>query len=235
MQSETVSAAERRLRERAERHLGSQVIAIEFTLISVMVGVILFPLMDYATPVLRDLKFEYVPYIASGLILILYLWTEVIAHSLSFIGWPIDILHNLFYILFATLLAIQMHFLQDPLGWFSMTALSAAAGAAVVYYDLKVIEERRRGATGAAAALFESAWQRQRTLLRTVPFTLANALVQAALVLLFPSLFIAYHLHLALVTIQIAAFTFLIQRTIRQFKAQREAIVRRVEEELAGE
>src|SRR5258708_24618992 len=86
------------IRERAERNLGALVIAIEFTLISVMVGVILFPLMDFATPILREMKFEYILYIVSGLVLILYIWTEVISHSLSFIGWPIDIFHNLLYI-----------------------------------------------------------------------------------------------------------------------------------------
>ena len=120
------------LRERAERNLGSLVIAIEFTLISVMVGVILFPLMDFATPILRQLKFEYIPYILSGLVLILYIWTEVISHSLSFIGWPIDIFHNLLYIVFAMVLAIQMHFLQDPQGWFAITCVSALISARCV-------------------------------------------------------------------------------------------------------
>src|SRR5512135_3339893 len=80
-----------REREHAERDLSALVIAIEFTLISVMVGVILFPLMDLATPLLRDMRFEYWLYILSGLMFILYMWTEVISHSLSFIGWPINI------------------------------------------------------------------------------------------------------------------------------------------------
>lgn len=60
------------LRERAERYLGSIILTIEFTLISVMVGVILFPLMDHAAVVLRDLRYEYWLYIVSGHLLILY-------------------------------------------------------------------------------------------------------------------------------------------------------------------
>lgn len=222
-------------RERAERNLGTIVIAIEFTLISVMVGVILFPLMDFATPILRELKFEYMPYIVSGLVLILYIWTEVISHSLSFIGWPIDIVHNLLYIVFAMALAIQMHFLQDPRGWFAVTSLSAIVAAAISYYDLKLIRERKRGASGARAELFERAYKRQLSLVRITPLTLVNSFLQAALVLVFPALFLDDHLHLILVVIQIAAFLYLLQRTVRHFGEMRELIVARAVQELGDE
>lgn len=223
------------LREHAERNLGAIVIAIEFTLISVMVGVILFPLMDVATPILRDLKWEYMPYILSGLILILYIWTEVITHSLSFIGWPINIIHNLLYIVFAMLLAVQMHFLRDPLGWYAMTLLSAIVAAAIAYYDKKVIEERMQQATGAAATLFQTARQRQQSLVRLTPFTILNALAAVALVYFFPTFFIADHGHLILVSIQIIAFLFLMRRTLRAFKDEYELIVQKSLEELEHE
>lgn len=223
------------IRERAERNLGALVVAIEFTLISVMVGVILFPLMDFATPILREMKFEYMLYIVSGLMLILYVWTEVISHSLSFIGWPIDIFHNLLYIVFAMVLAIQMHMLQDPLGWYAMTAISSVVATAIAYYDQKVIEQRRINSTGAAAKLFDSAWERQRSLVRTTPLTVANAFVQVVLVYLFPVVFIEYKAHLVLVLIQIAAFVFLIRRTIMQFEALREQIVAKAVQELESE
>lgn len=223
------------LRERAERNLGGIVIAIEFTLISVMVGVILFPLMDYATPILRELKFEYMPYILCGLILILYIWTEVITHSLSFIGWPIDIIHNLLYIVFAMVLAVQMHFLQDPLGWYTMTLLSALVAAAISYYDRRVIQERMQGAAGAAAMLFQAAITRQQWLVHISPVTVLNALLQAALVFFLPVLFIEYHAHLILVALQIFAFAFLMSRTIRAFRAERELIVQKGIQELQEE
>lgn len=224
-----------RLRERAERNLGALVIAIEFTLISVMVGVILFPLMDFATPILRDLKFEYMLYIVSGLVLILYIWTEVISHSLSFIGWPIDIFHNLLYIVFAMVLAIQMHFLENPRAWFAITVVSAIVGTAISYYDRRLIEERMQGATGAAAQLFAAAYKRQQSLVRTSPFTIANAFLQAALIYMFPALFLENHLHLVLVTIQIAAFLFFLRRTLSHFKAQRALILAKAVQELAIE
>ncbi|MBI4673446.1 MAG: hypothetical protein HY741_17475 [Chloroflexi bacterium] len=223
------------LREHAERNLGALVIAIEFTLISVMVGVILFPLMDHATPILRDLKFEYMLYILSGLVLILYIWTEVITHSLSFIGWPIDIIHNLLYIVFAMVLAVQMHFLQEPLGWYAMTFLSALVAAAISYYDQQVIAGRMHGATGASATLFQAAHTRQKWLVRISPVTVLNALVQVALVFFLPVLFIEYRAHLILIVLQIFGFLFLMRRTIRAFIAERELIVQKSIQELEEE
>jgi hypothetical protein len=223
------------LREHAERDLSALVIAVEFTLISVMVGVILFPLMDLAVPLLRDLRFEYWLYILSGLMLILYLWTEVISHSLSFVGWPINVGHNLFYIVFAMMLAIQMHFLSDPRGWFAISLASAAVASAGIYYDLRVIQERMAGATGPAAALFQAALERQRGLVRLAPFNIGNAILQVALVVLFPGIFIERPGHLILVAIQVVALMIMTNRTIRNFKAWSEPIVRKAMDELASE
>jgi hypothetical protein len=223
------------LQERAERNLSAIVVAIEFTLISVMVGVILFPLMDFATPILRDLKFEYMPYIVSGLVIILYIWTEVIAHSLSFIGWPIDIFHNLLYIVLAMVLAIQMHFLADPQGWFAMTVISATVAAAVTLYDRRVIEHRKLGSTGAAARVFGTALTRQNSLVRITPLTVGNAVFQLLLIVLFPVLFIEFKLHLVLVAIQIAAFVLLITRTLRAFRLEQPQILDKTVEELESE
>jgi hypothetical protein len=227
---------EQHLQEHAERNLGSIVVTIEFTLVSVVAGVILFPLMDNAAPILRDLKFEYVPYIISGVILILYLWTEVITHSLSFVGWPMDLVHNLLYIIIGLVFGIQMHLLEDPQGWFAVTVLSAILASATVYYDLRIIQDRMKNAAGEASAkLYEAALTRQRALLRTAPFTVGNAIVQIALIYLFPVIFIEYKAHLILIVIQIAAFIFLIWRTITAFNAERGQILQKAIEELASE
>src|SRR5438105_12071821 len=143
-----------RARQHAERNLSTSIIAIEFTLISVMVGVVLFPLVEAATGLLHDRHYQYWPYIVTGLVMTLYLWSAVITHSLTFIGWPMDFGHNLLYIILALVLAVQMHFLADPVAWFAITPLSAAVAALTVYYDLRVVEQRLVGAAGAAAIVF---------------------------------------------------------------------------------
>ena len=86
-------------------------------------------------------------------------------------------------------LAIQMHFLQDPQGWFAITCLSAIIGAAISFYDLKLIEERKQGVTGAAAELFDSVHQRQRTLVQIAPVTIINSFVEFGLTAFFPPSF----------------------------------------------
>jgi hypothetical protein len=235
MRDPNAPSPSKQLREHAERNLGALVIAIEFTLISVMVGVILFPLMDYAMPLLRDLRVEYWLYILSGLLLILYLWTEVISHSLSFIGWPINIGHNLLYIVFAMILAIQMHFLADPRGWFALSLATAITASVLLYYDLRVIQERMAGASVSSAALFQAAWDQQARLVKLAPFNIANALLDLGLVLLLPEIFIERPGHLILVALQIAALLFFTTRTIRNFKGWSDPIVRKAMDELASE
>ena len=175
------------------------------------------------------------PYILSGLLLILYMWTGVISHSLSFIGWPINIGRNLLYIVFGMVLAIQMHFLADPRGWFAMNLISSITASVLFYYDLRVIQERSLGAKGSKAALFGAAQERQRSLVRLAPFNVAYAILQIGLIILFPGIFIERQGHLVLVAIQIATLLVFTTRTIHDFKTWSEPIVRKAMDELASE
>ncbi len=224
-----------RLREHAQRNLSALVIAIEFTLISVMVGVILFPLMDFATALLRDMRFEYWLYILSGLLFILSLWAIVISHSLSFVGWPIDIGRNLLYIVFAMVLAIQMHFLSDPQGWFAMTVLSSAVGALTAIYDKRVIEQRLNRAGQAAERLYSSALAGQTNLVRLTPLFVLSPLVALAFIVVLPEVFLQARGHLVLVVAQIIILLVSLRRVIRGFKSWTEPIVRKTVEELQSE
>lgn len=223
------------LREHAERDLGGIVIAIEFTLISVMVGVILFPLMDLAVPLLRDMRLEYWLYILSGLMFILYLWAQVISHSLSFIAWPINIGHNLLYIIFAMILAVQMHFLADPRGWFAMSLITSTAASILLVYDLRMIEGRMKAARGTAADLFAAAQGRQSGLVRLAPVNIGIAFLELALILAMPDFFIDRPGHLILVSIQIIGIAVFTAQSIVHFGQSTDLIVRKAIEELASE
>lgn len=219
-------------REHAERNLSVLVITVEFTLISVMIGVILFPLMDHAKDLLANLEYEYWLYILSGLLFVLYLWTEVISHSLSFIGWPLEFGHNLLYIVFALLLAVQMNFLSDPRAWFALTLVNTLVAATIVIYDLRVIEKKRANARPRAAELFALVLKRQQGLLRVMPLTLLNAFVPLTLMLVLPAIFIEQHGHLILVALQILVLLALLIRTIQTFTSWAEPILAQAAEEL---
>jgi len=223
------------LRFHAERDLSALIITIEFTLISVMVGVVLFPLMDHAQQLIRTLQFEYWLYIVGGILLTLYLWTEVITHSLSIIGWPFEFGHNLLYIVFALTFAIQMNFLDDPLTWFAMTTLNAAMAMIMLLYDYRMIIRQRETATGATRQLFRLASQRQRQLMVTMPVTMASGIIAVIAMVMFPDLFLKQHWHLVLIVFQVIAVLIQIIRTVRTFNSWQAAILQRAMEELASE
>lgn len=223
------------LREHAERNLGAIAVTIEFTLISVMVGVILFPQMDFAAALLRDMKFEYWPYIIAGLIFILFLWTLVISHALTFVGWPIDLGHNLLYIVLSMVFAIQMHFLADPTGWWALTICSALVGGVVTWYDRKLIETRIAGADGATKVLYQKALQTQQTIFRRFPVFLGISVLSLVLILLFPTFFLEMHGHVILVLAQIIVVVVALRGALGSFHTSAPAILEKEIEILARE
>jgi len=227
-----------RARRHAERDLSALVVAIEFTLISVMVGVVLFPLTEVGAHVLRDLEFEFWPYLACGLALTLYMWTSVIDHSLTFIGWPMDLGHNLLYIVDAVVLAIQMQFIADPTGWFATSTLSAALATATLVYDQRLIRRRLRRSTGAAADLYGAVLAQQRWQVRASPAFLLLGVVPLLLLLALPDVFREGHWHLVPIALQLLAVLAALGRAVRTFSAWTEPIVRQamagLEAESAG-
>lgn len=223
------------LREHARRNLSALVITIEFTLISVMIAVILTPLTERAAALLANLEFEYWLYIVSGLLFVLYMWTEVVSHSLSFVGWPIEFGHNLLYIVFTMLLTVQMNFLADPLGWFAMTCVNTIIASTIVLYDRGVIQRKQVGAQPREAQLYAVALERQRGLVRILPLTLLNAVIPLALLIALPNVFIEQAWHLVLVAAQILALLFLLIRTLGTFSTWAEPILLKAVEELGLE
>jgi hypothetical protein len=226
---------EERARRHAERTLGASVLTIEFTLVSVMVGVVLFPLVDGAAAMLRDLRYEYWPYIAAGLVLTLYLWTSVISHSLTIVGWPIDFGHNLLYIVLALALSVQMHFLTDPVGWFATSAVSAGLAALTIVYDARVIDQRLAGSSGPDAEVLAAALAQQRWHVRLIPAYAIVTILPLALVLWLPDVFVDRRGHLILVAVQALIAAGALASTIRAFYGWTGSILRRATAELDTE
>jgi len=223
------------LRFHAVRDLSALIITIEFTLISVMVGVVLFPLMDHAQQLIRAQRFEYWLYIVGGALLILYLWSEVIIHSLSIIGWPFEFGHNLLYIIFALTFAIQMNFLDDPLTWYIMSTINAGMASLMTLYDYRMVMRQHASATGAALQLFKLARQRQRQLIVTLPLTMLSGIIAVIAIVLFPDVLLKQHGHIVMIIFQTLLILTLIVRTVRTFNSWQEAILLRAMEELASE
>ena len=224
-----------RRRSRAERNLSSMVVTIEFTLISVMAGVVLAPLADNAKDLLRGLRFEYWPYILFGLLYVLFMWSGVVSHSFTFVGWPLELGHNLFYIVWALVLAVQMAFMQDPTAWFAANILQYLVVGWIGYYDLRILQRRAKTAEGAAKALFDMASVRQARLIRLFPVAVGSAALSLALLALEPGFFLNQHAHWLLGCIQILVACGGLLHNGRSLIAWQEPIMEKAMAELAEE
>jgi hypothetical protein len=219
--------ASARLRKRAARNLSDLVIIIEFTLISVMAGVVLAPLADRAAGLLRGLRFETWPYILFGILYILFMWSGVLSHAFSFVGWPFELSHNLTYIAWALVLAMQMTFMEDPVGWFAMNILQYLVAAWIGYTDLRILRKRLAGAHGPAASLIQMALRRQSLLMIIIPLSLTSALISAGLLAAFPDFFLGQHAHWILALVQAAIIGVGLWHNARSLNAWLEPILQK--------
>jgi hypothetical protein len=222
-------------KSRAERNLSSIVTTIEFTLISVMAGVVLASLAANAKDVLHNLTYEYWPYLLFGLLYILFMWSGVIGHAFTFVGWPFDLGHNLLYIVWALVLAIQASFLQEPLVWFGLNTLQFLVAGWIGYSDLSILRQRRRGALGAAYALYDLAYQRQVRLIRLFPAAAGSALLSWIALVGARDVFIGQHLHWLLGCFQLLVAGAGLYHNARSLRIWEEAVERRAVEELREE
>ena len=219
----------------ARRKLSAPVINIEMTLISVLLGVCMFPLMESATPLVRTLRFEYWPYIAASLLFIMWLWTSVIIHALTFVGWPVDMGHYLLYINGALLVGIQMHFLADSVAWFGLLVAQLAGVLAIYLYDLRLVRRRMSPAKGTEATLLVATGRRQVRGLRLTVISLVSAFISAALVLLTPATLLGGQLHVVLGLAWVGWLLFWLADSIRSFNPLRELVFLNAAAELCKE
>jgi hypothetical protein len=219
----------------ARRKLSAPVINIEMTLISVLLGVCMFPLMESATPLVRTLRFEYWPYIGASLLFIMWVWTSVIIHALTFVGWPVDMGHYLLYILGALLIGIQMHFLADPVAWFGLLVAQLMGVVAVYLYDLRLMRKRMSGAKGAEATLLAATGRRQVRGLRLTVLSLVFAFISVVLVLLAPGTLLSAQLHVVLGLAWVGWLLFWLADSIRTFNPLRDLVFLNAAAELCKE
>lgn len=116
---------------------------IEFLLISVVQGVALAALATSAVSPIADLNWLIIPYVISAFLVIIIFWSQAIIHAVSFIDWPLDLIHNFLYFLASFVQVLAFSRISDPLHWFSfMTALFIVAGL-LYFVDYGLIKKRK--------------------------------------------------------------------------------------------
>lgn len=201
------------------KELDSMTVEIELTLCSIIQGVALYFLVDNARLVLSGGQSAAWPYAVTGLLIILLFWSRSLIHTLTLIRWPLEFVHNFFYIACALVESLAFTRLADPFMWFVMTALFAAVVWALFIFDLRIVRLRGKDSAGPIGSQLYAMVGRDQCLnIRIVMpaiffFNAACALAIHAR----PEFFLNHNGHLILILLQAIGLLFYLGQVIRSF------------------
>src|SRR5207244_2547254 len=144
------------------------------------------------------------PYVATGLLIILLFWSRSLIHTLTLIRWPLEFVHNFFYIACALVEALAFTRLADPFMWFVMTALFAVIVWALFVYDLRIVDLRGKDSAGPVGSrLYAMVGADQRlNITIIIPAIFVFNAGSAIAIHAKPEFFLQQHGHLMLIALQ---------------------------------
>lgn len=203
------------------KELDTIAIDIEFLLISIIQGLALQFLVASAVVPIQDIQYEYFPYIASAFLLLLIFWSQGIIHALSFIKWPIDLVHTFLYFLVSFVEVLAFYQITHPLRWYLFSTVFLIAGSFMYTYDFLMIKKSRSLFTKTAAQknLYRHMYgQQKKELYFFVPVALIGNAGAAGAIYLYPDLFIAGQMHVVIACLQMASSVLLLIITVKNFR-----------------
>ncbi len=143
---------------------------------------------------------------ATGLLTILIFWSRAVIHTLSFIDWPLEFVHNFLYFGATLVEALALSQVAHPARWFALNTAYAAAIWLLYWTDLRMVVRHAEGLEGPAARrLFDAVRGEQARNVRLVmPLAVLFHLAAAVLIIRLPAVFITARWHIALGLIQVA-------------------------------
>ncbi|PZR75689.1 MAG: hypothetical protein DLM73_04700 [Chthoniobacterales bacterium] len=195
------------------------VIEIELTLCSIIQGVALYFLVDNARQVVSGHQSAAWPYVITGLLIILLFWSRSLIHTLTLIRWPLEFVHNFFYIACALIEAIAFTRLNDPFMWFVLTALYAIVVWALFVYDMRIVRLRLRDSAGLVGSrLYAMVGADQRlNIAFVIPLIFLFNAGSALAIRARPEFFLHRHGHLILISLQGIGLLIYLASVIRAF------------------
>ena len=157
----------------ARAELDGMVVNLELTLISIIQGVALYFLTDSARGLMFAPQWALLPYVASGLFIIMIWWSRAVIHTLTVIRWPMEFTHNFFYIASTLFEAAMFAHLAIPAEWFAIGAVYMALLWLLFASDLRLIRQRMAEARDAHSQKLLSALYREQRFHATVSMPLA--------------------------------------------------------------
>jgi hypothetical protein len=126
-------------RREAKTQLDNAVINIELTLISIIQGLALGVLVSSAVQPMLSMQWQALPYVVTGLTVILVFWSRSLIHTLSFIGWPLEFGHTFIYFAATLIEAAALSQISAPERWFALNTLYAVCVWGLYAWDLRVV------------------------------------------------------------------------------------------------
>ena len=209
------------LPEEGRRQLDSVVVNIELTLVSIIQGVALFFLTDNTRTLISMQHSGAFLYVVAGLCVIFIFWSRSVIHTLSLIRWPLEFGHNFFYIACALGEAILFSRLDNPLGWFELSAGYATIVWLLFIYDMRLIRARlTQSGTDSECALYTITRSDQLlNICALIPALIILNVASAFAIARWPDLFMARGHHNWLIAAQLLSFVGYLVYTGRYFRA----------------
>src|ERR1700682_4320129 len=180
------------------------VVEIELTLCSIIQGVALYFLVDNARQVLTVGQASAWPYVATGLLIIRLFWSRSLIHTLTLIRWPLEFVHNFFYIACALIEALAFTRLNDPFLWFVLTAVYVVIVMALSVYDMRIVALRGKDSAGPVGSrLYGMVGADQKLNIKLlIPLIFLSNIGSAIVIYLRPDFFLARQGHYILIAVQ---------------------------------
>ncbi len=217
--AENVSGA---LKDR-KTELDSFAVNIELLLISVIQGVALGSLATASSVAVDGATIPILLYIAASFLIILNFWSQAIIHTLSFIDWPLDMIHNFLYFLIAFIEVIAFSHITNPLLWFGFMTVFFFVAAILYLFDLHLIRshEKKFEGTEAGQKLYKHILKRELFEAKyLVPLAVLYSLICFVAMYFWPETFLKQNWQIALIGIQVVFAGFSLYDSVRNFNTR---------------
>jgi hypothetical protein len=153
------------------------------------------------------------------LLIILLFWSRSLIHTLTLIRWPLEFVHNFFYIACALVEALAFTRLADPFMWFVMTALFAVIVWALFVYDSRIVKLREKDSAGPVGSrLYAMVGADQRlNIAFIIPVIFIFNVGSAIAIYARPDFFLHRNGHLILIGLQAIGLVLYLGHVIRGF------------------
>ena len=207
--------------------LGELVVNIEFVVISIVAGIALSTLGASAADISSLEYLQYWPYVLTGMLFVLFFWSEAISHTISFIDWPMNLVHTFLYFLIGYFLMVAFSNLADTLVWFWVFLLISLIGLALYVVDMRILKQQgvEIASTVEGRMYFEELLREQKQgLYMLVPITILFHVGTLVCLYTAPEIFLTNGWHVSLALAQ-GLFTFgALVMSVRRFSARSKII-----------